>query len=451
MKGLFDYYDVMKNLTPLVSVLVITSIAATAQGKDPHVPSNPPVGIIDTIIISGNEKTKDYVVLDEMTLKAGSLATNESIEFDRNRIYSLGLFTRVDIFCDTLQGQRFLFVDVSERWYIIPFPVFGFRDGDPKKAFYGGGLLHSNFTGRNQKLFGSIVFGYNPALALSFFDPLLDREGRLFFSASLSFTRVRNKSEIAAAETGDFDEKHYNINSTIGKRLSLYETVGLNLGYRFVRIDDYRPQRTVSPTGRDEYIYATLEYTYDSRDLREYPSEGQFFNASVTKLGFGEGKVNFARWGVDYRRFVHLPFDFTFAGRVHGTLVSGGLIPTYNRVYFGFGERIRGYFKTVFEGENLFGTTLELRFPLIKTHTFHFTAVPLPAEFSVWRFGMSLAIFGDTGIAWFRGDKLTFNSFASGYGGGIHFLLPYSAIVRFEYAFNEFFEGQFIIDFRASL
>ena len=441
----------MKSLISLLSVVLVVSVTSSAQRKDSDAQSNPPVATIDTIVISGNEKTKDYVILDEMTLKVGSLATSESIEFDRNRIYSLRLFTRVDIFCDTLQGQRFLFVDVSERWYIIPFPVFGFRNGDPKKAFYGGGLLHSNFRGRNQKLFGFIVFGYNPALALSFFDPLLDREGNLFFAARLSFTRVRNKSEIAAAETGDFDEKHYDINSTIGKRLSLYETVGLNLGYSIVGIDDYRPQRTVSPTGRDEYIYARLDYTYDSRDLREYPSGGQFFNASVTKLGFGESDVNFARWGVDYRRFVPLPLNLTFAGRVHGTIVSGGLIPTYNRVYFGFGERIRGYFKTVFEGENLFGTTLELRFPLIKTRTFHFTAIPLPEEFSVWRFGMSLAIFGDAGVAWFRGDALTFSSFASGYGGGIHFLLPYSAIMRLEYAYNEFFEGQFIIDFRASL
>ncbi|MBM2845215.1 MAG: hypothetical protein HW407_527 [Bacteroidetes bacterium] len=442
--------DLMRRFFVLSLPFVLVSPLVFAQEAPPQTFSDT-LGVIDTIIVTGNKKTEAYVILDEMAIKSGSVATLETIEYDRNRIYSLGLFTRVDLFCDTLEGQRFLNVDVNERWYLIPLPLFGFRDGDPKKPYYGAGLLHNNFQGRNQKLFGSVIFGYNPALDLSFGDPLLDREHQLFFAADLSYSRIRNRSKIESSITGDFDEQHYDLNATLGTRVNLFSTVGLNVGYRIIDVDEYRPGRTASTDGRDAFLYATFRYTYDSRDLREYASHGQFVSAYVSKNGFSEATLSFTRFGADLRWYFPLPGNFTLATRAHGTVVSGSLIPTHSRAYFGYGDRIRGNFTTVFEGENLMGGILELRWPLLKARTINFTAIPIPTEFSVWRFGISLAIFADAGATWFRKEAIHWNSFASGYGGGVHFLLPYSVVVRTEYAWNEYGKGQFIIDFRTSL
>ena len=105
----------------------------------------------------------------------------------------------------------------------------------------------------------------------------------------------------------------------------------------------------------------------------------------------------------------------------------------------------------MFEGEDLVGTTVELHWPLLKARTINFTAISIPQEFSVWRFGISLAVFADAGVAWFRKEPVSIGSFASGYGAGIHFLLPYSTIMRTEYAWNEYSRGQFILDFRTSI
>ncbi len=96
------------------------------------------------------------------------------------------------------------------------------------------------------------------------------------------------------------------------------------------------------------------------------------------------------------------------------------------------------------------GASVELRYPLLRVRTIYFSAVPIPQEFSVWRFGIGLAIFGDTGTAWFRGDRLQFASLVSGYGGGIDFLLPYSAVLRLEYARNDHAKDQFIVDIRGA-
>lgn len=407
-------------------------------------------GRIDTVVVTGNEKTQEYVILDEMILRPGMDATQQEIEFDRNRVYKLGLFNRVDMWCDMVDGKLALNVDVSERWYIIPLPVFGFAEGDVKKPFYGGGVLHKNFQGKNQRLFGLVTFGYNPSLTLSFQNPQISREHSLYFSTSLSYSKVRNKSEIESSLTGDFDEKHYNVNATLGKRLSLYENLGLSVGYQIVEVDDYREGRTVSTDGRDAFILSTLNYTYDTRDLRDYPSKGYFLYLAATKYGFGEADVNFTRFNLDTRFYLSMFSGFLFAMRTHGTLVSGGEVPTYARAYFGYGERIRGYYNTVFEGENLAGVSAELRFNLVPPRIVRFTAIPLPEEFSIWRLGVTLALFVDTGVTWFRDEPVTFTDFSSGYGGGINFLLPYDVVVRTEYAWNELLQGQFILGLEAS-
>jgi outer membrane protein assembly factor BamA len=410
-----------------------------------------PLGVIDTIIVAGNAKTKDYVILNEMSMHQGGMATYEGIDFDRARIYSLGLFTRVDIQYDSLGSIHFLLVDVGERWYLIPFPIFGFRDGDPKRPFYGFGVLHNNVGGRNKKLYASLALGYDPSLNFSYLDPLFDRNHQLYAGIGFSFNRVRNRSEIESAISGAFEDYHYNINGTLGKRLDLYQTVGINAGYQIVSVSQYRDGRTVSSSGTDRYIYTTMNYTYDSRDLAEYPSRGTFIGLGITKNGFGESDVNYARYSVDLRKFVPLPLGFTLGGRVQGSVVSGGAVPTYGHAYFGYGERIRGYFKTVFEGENIAGSTVELRYPVFGPNTYRMPFLPLPPEFTVWRFGISLAIFANAGSTWYRGDRLTFNSFHSGYGGGVHFLLPYGYVVRVEYAWNDYRRGEVVLDLRGSL
>jgi hypothetical protein len=76
---------------------------------------------------------------------------------------------------------------------------------------------------------------------------------------------------------------------------------------------------------------------------------------------------------------------------------------------------------------------------------------PLPDGFNLWRFGIGAAIFADAGTAWFRETKFSVADLAKGYGGGIHLLLPYSTVLRLEYAWNELRRGEFIFDLGAAL
>ena len=433
----------------IISPLLLTlSLVPFSFAQDPYTPSPAYTVTIDTILVSGNTSTRDYVILNEMTIRPGSSPTPEAFQYDRARIYSLGLFTRVDLMLDTLGSMQALRVVVNERWHYFPVPIFGFRDGDPGRPYYGGGFMHNNFRGRNQKLFGSLVFGYNPSAQISFYEPLIDATHRLSFSTAASFSRVRNRSAIEASATGDFDELHYDLSAGMGKRLSLFETVSLSLAYQVIDVSVYRPMRTVSTSGVDRFLSVGAGYAYDTRDLREYAARGRYMGFSVNRYGLGTSDVSFMRFGTDLRTYIPLSASLTLAGRVTGSLVAGGTVPTYARQYFGYGERIRGYFKTVFEGENLFGSSVELRFALLPVRVFRMPGTFLPDEFTVWQFGISLALFADAGTTWFRHERISIADMLSGYGGGIRFLLPYGIVARTEYAINNHGKGQFIFDFR---
>ncbi|HEX9005761.1 MAG TPA: POTRA domain-containing protein [Bacteroidota bacterium] len=441
----------MRHFVALSVVLAFGLSSGTAQVQERTPAPNAPLGILDTVIIAGNAKTKAYVILNEMALHRGDTVTAEAIEYDRNRIYSLGLFTRVDIAYDSLESTRFLFVDVSERWYWIPLLNFGFRDGDPKRIFGGAGIQHENVGGRNQKFRASVIFGSDPSAGIAFADPLLFHEERIFFSTALSFSRVRNKSEVEIARTGSFDEFHYNASVTFGKRFSLTQVAGLTLGFEQVEVSTWWPGRTVSVAGKDRYLYATGSYVFDSRDLFEYPTRGAYTAFFVTRNGFGESAVDYTRYGADLRGYLPLPLGFTVATRLMGSAVAGGEVPTYGHQYFGYGERIRGWFSTVLEGEDLASGTIELRHFIIPPRIFRMTMLPLPEEFSIWRLGLAAALFANTGAIWNRGDRIGVGALYSGYGGGLDFLLPYSWVIRLEYGWNQYGKGQFILDLRGAI
>lgn len=422
-----------------------------AQPADSSQHRERPTARIDTIFVIGNRKTREFVILNEMTLKPGMAVTPEAMEYDRGRIYSLGLFTRVDLEFQRIDTTGFLIVDVSERWYIIPIPLLGFRDGDPERIFYGAALLHNNFRGVNQKLYGAFTLGFDPSASFQFQDPFLDREEQIYFGIGLSTSRVRNRSAVETAATGDFDERHYDASLLLGKRFDLYERAGIRLGYGVVQVSSYRPGRTASSSGRDGFLWCAIDHTYDSRDLAEYASNGSFSYVSITKNGFGETTLDYTRFGADFRQYFPLPLDLTLATRAYGSVVWGGELPTYAHTYIGYTERIRGYYGQVFEGEDIAGGTLELRFPLLKARTLIMNWLPIPDEFVVWRFGISLALFADAGATWHRGEELKLGSFSPGYGLGLHFLLPYGYVGRVEYARDSNGRGEFIFDLRGSI
>jgi outer membrane protein assembly factor BamA len=404
---------------------------------------------LDTIRVLGNFHTKSFVILREMTLKPGLPITRNLLEYDRSRIYSLRLFNEVQMRVEpSTGGFAHLVIEVSERWYIFPYPIFGIRDRDWSRIFFGVGIVHTNFRGRNEKLNASLILGFDPSAGLSYRNPFLNSDGTEFIEGQLSYSKVRNRSVLAQTGPDNFDEIHYYVSGRYGRRFDIYHTLWVEAGYQVVDVRDYVPVPTISPGGIDRFPIGRIGYSYDSRDIGEYPGSGVFVGATISKFGWPGSDLDMVRTAADVRGYQPLAPGVVLDGRLFTDLASGGRTPSYNRVYFGYGERIRGHFKEVYEGESMLGFSTELHYTLLPP--VYFRLHTLPSEFSVWRFGITAALFGDAGTVWFRGTPVALDRFVKGYGAGIDFLLPYSAVIRVEYALNEVRRGEFIFDFGAS-
>jgi len=405
--------------------------------------------VVGNILITGNSQTKDFVVLREMSLREGTRITQRQLEYDRNRIYSLGLFNQVEIgVMPGADSVAMLVVTVHERWYIFPYPIFGLKDRDWSKVFYGVGIVHNNFLGRNEKIYASCIFGFDPSVRLTYRNPSLSNDGSYFLIASVGYATIRNRSLVAQTGNSNFDERHVSAGMTIGRRLGLTHNLWLSASYEVVQVSDYQPGRTITLDGNDRFPIAGVGYAYDTRDLFEYPSTGTLAQVTMTKYGIPGNAIDFVRYATDLREYVSVTSKIVIQGRLFGDIVAAGPTPSYNRVYFGYGERIRGHFTEVIEGEHLAGASLETHYSVFPAH--YFKVGFLPEQFSVWRFGISAAAFADAGTAWFRGQPFALDSFTKGYGFGLHFLLPYSAVIRIEYAWNEARRGEFIFDLGAA-
>jgi outer membrane protein assembly factor BamA len=401
---------------------------------------------VSTVVVQGNETTKEYVILREMRLKPGTVLTPEAVLEDQNRIYNLQLFNKVDVDYSVEGRTASVYVTVVERWYIFPFPVFGFRYRDPEKIYYGAGLAHQNFGGRNEKLYLSFALGYDRWLSLVYQNPKLTDSGDVFFRFQ-AVTQLLHNLSVSSTE---YEQTVNSFGLSLGTRFGMYEHLVGSLGYQIWRMSDPQAGRTVSSSGRDAFFQAGLQYWYDDRDNLEYTTEGTYLSAFGTKSGLGESDVNLLAYGFDARQFMHVVDDVSFGARSFGTFQSGGFVPQYQHVFFGYNERIRGYFYDVEEGESLFGLTVEVRIPIFKARYLRTSLVSIP-QFQTLRYGLSFNAFADGGKIWYRTDDFSAVPWKFGYGAGLQFLLPYGMNVETDIALNDFGRTQFVLDFGLSL
>src|SRR3989339_331276 len=131
---------------------------------------------IDSIRLEGNETTKDFIILRELTFQIGDSVSGKTLRFNRERVFSLRLFNQVEFKLEKASDKNILVIQLTESWYLYPLPMFRAQDGDFKKLTYGINLFYRNFRGINESLRAAIGFGYNPFYSLSYENPALSYE-----------------------------------------------------------------------------------------------------------------------------------------------------------------------------------------------------------------------------------------------------------------------------------
>lgn len=386
-----------------------------------------------------------------MTLKKGSTFTLKKYSDDLLDIYNLALFTRVDMVpVPQTQKDLLLHIDVQERWFIIPLPIGGIEDGELKKIWGGLNIRWDNFRGRNERVNLMFRIFYNPAVSFNYFVPWIGKKLHLFGSIGGSWSRVRNKSLFvlgreSGSETLEFEDENFdNINYrgelTIGKTFGKKYSLFADLKYSYLKVTRYAPGRTLSPDGVDKYLTIGGGAAYDSRDLIEYATKGDYFRISYHRSGFLNKEINFGRFAIENQSFIPIPitksYYLTAATKLYTSLAMGPVIPYYHHEFLGYSEDyIRGWKGRAYEGENIFTMYNELRIPILKPRYIKAKDIMVVKDMPIiknldLRHGVYFTLIYDIGTVWYKNENIYEKRFISGAGIGLNVIAPFGYVLR---------------------
>jgi len=407
--------------------------------------------IVDSILVEGNDITEEDIILRELTFQIGDTVSYELLEYNQERIFSLGIFTKVELI-PFEEELKIILIHVEESWYIYPIPFAELTDKDWNKISYGFYVVIKNFRGRNETIQTRAAFGYDPSFSLSYYKPTITKGSKIFFEAEASYQNAGNRSFTAEKLYGsEFDQKFILAQILIGKRFGLFHWLSMNFNYNYVETPAFVPEIAAGNNRIDRFPSAGINYTYDTRDLIQFPKNGIMFQTSIQYKGWGINDINYSILNLDFREYRNLIGDLYAKWRVAGRFGLGKKIPFYDYSFLGYAERIRGYFNVQEEGNESYIGSVEFFHPIIKDLNISFDWVPLlPKQLLRYRIALYTQLFADTGTVRLKGEPISIKKFNTGFGAGLTFLiLPYNS-VRLEYASDEYGNPEFIFDIGVS-
>ncbi len=402
---------------------------------------------IDSIKVDGNKVTRKDVITRELTFGVGDTVTPEIIEYNRERVFSLGLFTKVNLSVYRQSDKNILLIFVSESWYIYPIPFVNLEDRDWRKISYGMYLYIRNLYGENATIRGQIALGYDPGFLIYYDYPYIIREQNIYLQANLSFQNVKNKSRTAAMLHGaDFSQKFVSGTIDIGKRFNLFNMVDVNIGFNYIETPFYIKGINASGGRIDRQFTIGANYLLDTRDLAQFPSTGTYLDLTYQLEGLGIDGINYQIAGLDYREYFTFFSNLIFKWRFAARLTYGNLVPYYNYSFLGYSERLRGYYNQEKEGNDYYLGSIEFNYPIIKDINVNLNFVPIiPESLLNYRFAFYWELFMDSGTTRLNGQPVSLKNLYTGYGTGLIFLvLPYNSL-RIEWALNDQRRSEWIL------
>jgi len=436
---------------------------------------------IGNVFISGNRKTKEKIILRELTLKPGSTFSKIDlpliIQKDKEKLINTRLFLEVDIQpVERFEDVVDLVVQVKERWYFFPSPIFELadrsfnewwvnQDRDFSRVNYGAKLFQYNFRGRRETLRFIGQFGFSKTLGLNYVVPFFDlkqRNGLVFDFAyrdqkNLAYRSTENKQTFLESE--EILKKSYTTSLTWTHRYSFYNRHYFTLGYSHSSINDtialLNPNFFLEGHTLQRYFTLSYLFTRDLRDYVAYPLNGHLISIKAEKNGLGiYDDLNRFSLRASYAQYFPLKNNFFLSSSLTG-VASFPKRQAYNNIEaIGYRpDELRGYDLYVVEGQNYIINKITFK-KLLFSKQHHIKSIPVP-QFQTIPVAIYLKAFFDSGYVdnqYTDPENTAFtNRYLFGGGLGLDIVTYYDLVLRLEYSFNDTGDSGFFLNVRADI
>lgn len=436
---------------------------------------------VDRVIIVGNKVTRRRIIERELSLKPGDTIRARSLEptltWDKNKIYNLRLFNTVSVRALDMGNDHIdILVELTERWYIFPVPIFELSDRnfnewwnnynhDLTRINYGVRIYKNNFRGRNESLRLTAQFGFYRKFDLQYRIPNLDRTQKHGLTFGFDFGAPRNLAYQTVDHRLEFLRKDNVIRESIGGsvtysyRKTFFETHSFSYSYRNSEVIDtiltlnpnyYNGKKTTQKFSMLSYYFVS-----EHRDVVMYPLKGYQFTGYISKSGILPNEdVNQLEINLTYA--YHKPVgDRYFFSNFSSVFWSTPYSQPYS-VYDALGYRnlvIRGFENYVVEGP-VFGLNKTTFKRKIFGRSWTIDKMPIE-QFNYFPLSIYIKAFADFGYVqnydYYQEKALNTrlsNRLLAGAGFGLDFVTVYDLVVRMEYTFTQDQKGGFFLNAR---
>ncbi|HYG02386.1 MAG TPA: BamA/TamA family outer membrane protein [Chryseosolibacter sp.] len=436
---------------------------------------------VNRIFITGNRITRDKIIIRELSLKTGDVVFSADLEalldLDRKKLLNTRLFNTVDIRMLELEPMRIdLIVEVTERWYTFPAPIFELADRnfndwwqnynhDLERVNYGLRLYQYNMRGRNETLRLHAQFGFQRRFEILYRFPYIDKQQKHGLSFDFTYAETKNavfrtfdhKYEFLQAENILRTNRFGGITYTY--RNSFYQTHFLKAEYYNTFFDDTLQEINpiYMPRNESEQTYTSLTYgfTSDHRDYVSYPLKGHVLSTEARAVGLlASDDVEKLEVTVSYSKYLTLKKKFFLSNNIVGYASTPSDLPYINFGVLGLRRQfVRGYEIYVIEGPfyAINKTTFK---KLLFARNYHWVAMPIE-QFRHIPLAVYLKTYADFGYVknYDPYETLQINTRLSdklitGAGVGVDIVGSYDVVLRFEYTFNAEGERGFFFHLR---
>lgn len=418
------------------------------------------------VFISGNKKTKDYIILREMQFKPGDsiviAALNDELEKARQHIYNLTLFVEVTLEPVIVSAYDFdINITVKERWYIFPLPELQFVDGSFNKWLmkyngnlnrlnYGVKFTHYNLTGRKDQLRIHLLNGYTRTVSFNYSAPYSNASltngfsiGGGYFQNHEIIYKTSYDNDVLFFKRSNFVRTAWQIELGYSIRRGLKLSHYFNLDYTHVNIDDSVISinkkyfnKPVTQIGYVDFNY-TLRYIDVNNVL--YPLTGFSASVGIGKRGFGfTGGINLFSINAEYNKYWALGKKWYASTQLQGNIKLPFNQAYINQQSLGYGNSyIRGM-----EYKTIDGVAYALAKFNLKKELFNFsinTIFKKSKTINKIPFRIYAKTFADMGYCYNREDFISRlnNTFLGSTGVGIDVVTIYDVQFRLEYSVNQ--------------
>jgi len=441
----------------------------------------PDTVIVKELLITGNEKTKRQIITRELFFKEGDTIPGfvflKTVDRSIENLNNTTLFNFVNIsYADQGGGNFTIIVDLDERWYIFPFPIFELVDRnfnewwqskDFSRVNYGFYLNWNNFRGRNEKLRLLLRWGYTRRIGLYYSIPYINKNQEEGLALGITYSRARevaynvNRSKLVFYNNpSGFVREEIATYFNYSHRKGFYNTNIFSIEYRQNNLSDtigkLNPDFFGNGATKQQVLSLAWSFRRDRRDSKDYPLKGYLYQFDAVKHGIGvmRNEPNLLYFKSFLKYYQPITNRFYASTWIQGKFSGKSFSPYFNQLGFGYkDELVRGYELYVVPGQNYWLTRTNLKFALIPTRKVKASFIPLE-KFQTIPYALYLNVFGDIGYVrdrqWPELNPVG-NFWHYGYGAGIDYVTYYSMVLRVEYSFNKFGEKGFFLHLTAPI